>query len=77
MRAVAVSPAPYLPTLGQVVRNIMNANGLPLGTQYFMFNNEYGNSPVEIDADTEDSVEPGDMYIKAGNIRYLIRDYLN
>ena len=70
-------------TLGQIVQRIINQNvEVPQEALFYMHNNILMNSPIEIDKDTIDLVESGDLLINVFNnnigynkIMYIV-DYM-
>ncbi len=58
-------------TLGQIVHRICNRNReIHQDSRFYMCNNALLNSPIEIDMDTEDLVEPGDLLIRVRHGQY-------
>lgn len=82
---VAVVPVPEifnLPTLGTVIQRICNENPADFQCRFYMYNNLALKSPIEVDAECQDQVYPGDLLIMAkasagaGRRFFSIVDYI-
>ena len=63
----------YNITLGEVVVKIIQQNDLDeQECRFYMLNNSLLNSPIEIDAETDDPVLYGDLYIKVCQCQWNI-----